>query len=356
MSIDRILIVLKYRYTLFILFFCFAHFIYAKESLLVGAYYFEGWSGQNSDPYMRSKNAPSHLNSKLLLKYDSRKPIWGWRDDDLSIMEKQIDLASENGIDFFSFCWYWQDNKSAFSESKTESLSINSGIELFMRAQNRHKMKFSIMIANHGGYEIVGKENYKKLIEYLEKKFFSDPQYLCIDNCPVLTFFNSSAVLPHLKLMNTTLQEIGYNGLFSISCNNNNNAFSSHCWYNIKKIPIPLLDKEYTYQELTEHVKSVWNKWYNNSEIAPLVMAGWDRRPWEQNENSTYYINRTPILFRNHFQDAIDYIRRNKPKSPIIMIYAWNEFGEGGYLVPTVGDPQGSYLRMIKEVRKKNRV
>lgn len=32
------------------------------------------------------------------------------------------------------------------------------------------------------------------------------------------------------------------------------------------------------------------------------------------------------------------------------MIYAWNELGEGGYLIPTKGNKQGEHLKMVKEV------
>ncbi len=34
----------------------------------------------------------------------------------------------------------------------------------------------------------------------------------------------------------------------------------------------------------------------------------------------------------------------------IVLIYAWNEFGEGGYIAPTKGDPQGSYLNALRSV------
>ena len=34
----------------------------------------------------------------------------------------------------------------------------------------------------------------------------------------------------------------------------------------------------------------------------------------------------------------------------IVLIYAWNEFGEGGYIAPTKGDPQGSYLSALPTV------
>jgi hypothetical protein len=29
------------------------------------------------------------------------------------IMEQQIGLAADNGIAYFSFCWYWQDDKGS---------------------------------------------------------------------------------------------------------------------------------------------------------------------------------------------------------------------------------------------------
>ena len=33
-----------------------------------------------------------------------------------------------------------------------------------------------------------------------------------------------------------------------------------------------------------------------------------------------------------------------------VLLYAWNEFGEGGYLAPTKGDPEGAYLKAVKQV------
>jgi hypothetical protein len=34
----------------------------------------------------------------------------------------------------------------------------------------------------------------------------------------------------------------------------------------------------------------------------------------------------------------------------IVMVYAWNEIGEGGYIVPTKGDPEGKYIKAIRDV------
>jgi hypothetical protein len=82
-------------------------------------------------------------------------------------------------------------------------------------------------------------------------------------------------------------------------------------------------------------------------------MTGWDARPW--NTPPTWYFNptRTPDAVGAHLQKAIDWIDDNPTLATperLVMIYAWNEFGEGGYITPTVGDPDGLYLDAIKSV------
>ena len=34
------------------------------------------------------------------------------------------------------------------------------------------------------------------------------------------------------------------------------------------------------------------------------------------------------------------------------MIYAWNEYGEGGYIAPTKEDRRGRYLKQVKKAKK----
>ena len=82
-------------------------------------------------------------------------------------------------------------------------------------------------------------------------------------------------------------------------------------------------------------------------------MAGWDARPW--GTPPTWYFNptRTPEAVGAHLQKAIDWIDENPTLATperLVMLYAWNEFGEGGYIAPTMGDPDGLYLDAIKSV------
>lgn len=52
---------------------------------------------------------------RMIEDFPGREPVWGWRHDTQEIMERQIDLAADNGIDFFLFCWYWRDDKGSCS-------------------------------------------------------------------------------------------------------------------------------------------------------------------------------------------------------------------------------------------------
>jgi hypothetical protein len=46
----------------------------------------------------------------------------------------------------------------------------------------------------------------------------------------------------------------------------------------------------------------------------------------------------------------MDQHREQTTAERIVLLYAWNEFGEGGYLASTKGDPEGAYLKAVKQV------
>ena len=61
----------------------------------------------------------------------------------------------------------------------------------------------------------------------------------------------------------------------------------------------------------------------------------------------------TPEQFQDFLCSAIDWMDEHPEQTTaerLVLIYAWNEFGEGGYIAPTKGDPDGAYLKVIKSV------
>ncbi len=55
-----------------------AHAQDAKPRARVGLYYFDGWSGKSH-----------HVTKLMETEYADRKPVWGWYDDTVEIMQKQ---------------------------------------------------------------------------------------------------------------------------------------------------------------------------------------------------------------------------------------------------------------------------
>jgi len=333
----------------------------ADVKLKVGAYYFDGWAGQNrlaNDPNeLWAKNAPTHLTRRMVEEFSNREPIWGWRDDAQEIMERQIDIAADHGVEFFLFCWYWRDSNGPINTAAIENLSLHSSLNLYMKARNKNRIKFSLLIANHGGSEIKGADNWTRATEFW-MPYFNDPQYVKVDGKPLVVIFNTSGIDNEgLSNMQNVAKKSGLSGLSIAGCSNTSNkAFTHRTHYNV--VPgYAAGSEEHKYAEL---VKETEKQWVGTEEqpYIPEITVGWDKRPWGNKtgkDQGWYFPDHTPAQFKSFLTDASAWMDKNPKKTTkerIVLVYAWNELGEGGYLVPTKGDPKGSYLKVIKSIVK----
>jgi hypothetical protein len=333
-----------------------------KNNVQVGAYFFDGWSGRNrhadnpDEPW--AKDAPTHLTRRMIEEFPEREPTWGWRGDSQEIVEKQIDLAADHGIDFFLFCWYWRDNNGPINPEAIENLSLHTQMNMYLKAKNKDRIKFGLLVANHGGSEIRGADNWGKATEFW-MKYFNDPQYVTLDGKPLVVIFNSHGIdEKSMEQMQKVAKDNGMPGLSIAGCGNASvKGFTHRTHYNI--IPGYADGSEsHKYSELVEAHKKNWS---GSEELPyiPEITVGWDKRPWEgpdglNQKEGWYYPDRTPEQFESFINDAITWMNQHPEqttKERMILLYAWNENGEGGYLVPTKGDPEGSYLKIVKKIK-----
>jgi len=339
-----------------------------EKPATIGVYYFDGWAGKNSfdgdpnEPW--AKNAPTHLSRRFVEEFGDREPVWGWRDDDQEIMERQIDLAADNGVDFFLFCWYWLDDRGPINIDAIEKFSQHASMEMYLKAKNKEKVKFCLLIANHQSAEILGDENWEDAVGYWAK-YFKDPQYIQVDNKPLVILFNTGDDAINneqlAKMQKVAKTEGLKNGLAIAGCGGKNvkgKSFTHSAHYNV--VPgYASGSEEHKFTELIEATKNEWaGAGTEEQPYIPVLSAGWDKRPWEGptglgQPEGWYYPDSSPELFKGFLEDAIKWMDNNPNKTTkerIVLIYAWNEIGEGGYLIPTKGDPDAAKLKIIKSV------
>ena len=332
-----------------------AHAQDARPRATVGLYYFDGWSGKSN----------FHITKLLQTEFADRKPVWGWYDDTVEIMQKQIDYCADHDIAFWAFDWY-------YPEAANKNVPENNALGLYLKAANRQRLKFCLLVANHAGFRIGPKDWDACCRTWID--LFRQPTHLCLDGQPLLIFFApdelwrafggvdgvrkafdslrsraKKAGLPGVAIAACTgpgpwLPDLARSGYTLLTGYNYNGG-----WLNgggskpFKKL---IDDNERIFEQLAKDTPLPY---------VPVITAGWDRRPWEQGQMppekmSVWYPDRTPKLVEEFMRLGVRWMDKHPDKATpqrLLLIYAWNENGEGGYLTPTAKDST-EYLKAVQ--------
>jgi hypothetical protein len=333
-----------------------------KPRIKLGAYYFGGWAGKNRSDDGTPENAwakgmPTSVRKKLVTEFAGRMPVWGWRDDTQEIMERQIDLAADNGLAYFSFCWYWADNKGPINAEKIEGDSKHLGMRLFMQAKNNNRMEFSLLVANHSGAEIIGVDAWKQAADYWIKNYFKHPRYLRMDGKPVIVIFETSGGNAEgYAYLQEAARKAGFPGVeiagstgLDIAGNTLKDGYTLRANYGI----VPGWGKEPEMHQYSEIIEMSMQKWHGSPQqpYIPSITVGCDPRPW--GTKAWHFEGNTPEAFGNFLKILVKWMDEHPEqitRDRLAVTYAWNEIGEGAILVPTKDDPDGAYLKAIRRV------
>jgi len=325
-----------------------------------GAYYFDGWTGKTR-----------HITPRLREEFFDREPIWGWQDDSLPIVEQQIDCAADHGLTFFAFDWYWP-------EGAEKHTPLNTGLDLYLQAKNKQRLQFCLLVANHAGYRI-GPGDWEAVTD-IWVRLFHEPTHLQVDGKPLLIFFTprelrsafgtSAAVKAAFDRLDAKARAAGLTGVCIAACatpgptnkwDNLNDlkaeGYSCLTGYTYAGHPHKPPEKIQPFSRLIEGHEDLWNRFaaYSPLPYMPVVSVGWDKRPWEDaakpETRGVYYPDRTPTQVTDFVASAVRWLNAHPDKTPkerILLLYAWNENGEGGYLTPTktFGD---AYLKAVSK-------
>ena len=342
----------------------------ATDPPIVGAIRWDGWYGEGGVV----KAVESSLGQP---KYHFRLP-WFARvlsegkvsinGDSQAIMDQEIAYASQAGLN------YW-----AFVDYLDEAPGMSIGLNRYLAAKDKKGNRYCL-VEEGARLDKAGTRAWSKLVEH-----FRHPHYQTVlDGRPLLCLFGKTAKLgkaewdelkrqtiaaglkaPYFVLMGgDAAQErdaLGFDAVSDYAC-----AGKGYT-----------TDPE-TYARLTSHhVRTMlWEKW--KQERTPCITfatAGWDTRPRQERPPSwcTWVTptpdptppalqkplidatTATPDEIAAHLREAIAWTQANRDLNPAnaILIYAWNEHDEGGWLQPTLGadgKPDHSRLDALQKV------
>lgn len=325
-----------------ILFFFTAFFNAQDFNLKLGAYYFDRWWGEEN----------YHVTNSLKNDYLEKELIWGWNTSTQSVMDEQIELASDAGIRFFNFCWY-------YTNSDYDKQPLNHAQILFQNSVNSNKMEFCLLVVNDDLGLKIGDDNWKDLVR-IWIEYFKKDHYLKINNTPylsflslktlIITFGGNNKVKKTLQYLRSEVKKAGFKDISGICVNGSNKEIklAESCGFNIitsynnhklgykdklESRPISLLQKrEY----------KLWDKMVRKIKqpvlYIPIITLNWDTRSWLQ--MGGYYSKQ---MFYKGFSESSVYesfhlllkwhsSEKYVSKEEIGFIYAWNEYGEGAWL------------------------
>jgi hypothetical protein len=319
----------------------------------------------------------------------NRKPLWGYQNEaSPEVMHDQIEEAISHGVNVFIYDWYWYDNRP-FLEN-----CLNDG---FLKADNREKMQFYLMWANHDANNYwnidlsddygdtviwngsVGFDGFATVVDRVIEKYFSQSNYYKIDGCPVFMIYDVKNLIKGLGGIEKTQKAIAYfrektkqagfpnlHLQFTIWGENtlNLSGFDSNMVGSTKDAVLLLgadsvthyqfvhfTDIDRDYNKILDDVKKEWERIDNEYSVPyfPHISCGWDNNPRFRKFRKGIVKNNTPENIKKGMQMAKEYVDSHSDRPGLITVNSWNEWTETSYLQPDNLYGYG-YLDAIKDV------
>jgi hypothetical protein len=328
---------------------------------IVGAIRWDAWTGGGVTEQVERTLGPK--------KYHDRLPWFAEviGDDVVRIdgspqetMYQEIDFAADAGMDYWAFLLY------------PESSSMSTAIKQYLRSPKRKRINFCVILHNGFGVSDEQWPNERERAVALMKEpgyqtvLYGRPLVYAFDVRFHGAFptdrFGDFLDAAHKAGLKPYCVFMGWNPArdFNTESSKGFDAVSAYAYGSAQA----------TFAQLAQSVENdYWQKAAKaNAPYVPLVTTGWDKQPrkenpvsWEKDHGyhrqNVFPATATPKEIASHLNRAITFVHEH-PKICVanaIIIYAWNEHDEGGWLAPTWtqdGRPNTDRLDAIRRILK----
>ena len=270
-----------------------------------------------------------------------------------------VKASLDAGINFFAFDYY----DTSRSPYKTDQ-ALNEGLTFYLHSALRSRMNFCLNFIDQNPFEPKASQWPQLVNVWLS--YFKQPDYVRVGGKPLLIIFSpehmrdifgtSRNVHRALDYLRARARAYGLPGVTvavgaSLAVKYNpsripqlrGEGYDVLTGYNYHAFGPEKYRRPVPYSYLVRENRQMWDRDLKFGQpYVPVVTSGWDQR-FSAREQSTaiIYNGRTPQQFACYVGAArrcVDAHPRNTVKEKMIMVFAWNETGEGGEIIPTRAD------------------
>jgi hypothetical protein len=263
-----------------------------------------------------------------------------------SVMDREIGFAADAGLDYWAFLLY------------PEPSSMSAALKQYLESSQRHRINFCLII--HNAFGVPDDQWPGELDRALA--LLGEPGYQTVmDGRPLVYAFEvryrGSFPAERFAQFRNAARDRGFDPYFVFMGWNPGVEYERERHLGFDAVSAyAYASADTTFKDLARAVED--NYWKNaaSAEVPyiPLVTMGWDKQPrrdnpvsWEKghsyHQQDIFPSVAEPAEIASHLERAIGFVRENRAvcEANAIIIYAWNENDEGGWLSPTL-NPDGT--------------
>lgn len=310
-----------------------------QNDVLVGAIRWDAWVGGGHPVGVAVENALSPP------EYHYRVPFFGEitgpatvkiKGTSQEILDNEIYYASYAGLDYFAFVWYH------------DTCQLSTCRHNYLNSSVNHLINYCLIVE---GQRFLTEMTYSDAIAH-----FKNVQYQRLaDGRPLFYFFGTNGISSTevSTLRNLCIASGAGNPYIVLICTGEYVGSKAYGFDAITMYGVSWLHDGVPYQEIVSTEISQWNYFLSEGlAIVPHVTTGWDKRPrydnpvfWEPPVSPSNWVEMgTPEEIGNHLLNAIQWVGEHPEncQAHTVLVYAWNEFDEGGWLCPTLPMYEGT--------------
>ena len=325
---------------------------------IVGAIRWDGWVGtlnragleveHTLSPHQYHYRAPFYSKE---ISYDSIQ----CRGTTQAIMDQEISYAKYAGLDYWAFCWYPPHS------------GLDTARQLYLASSHKGDINWCVILGTNPF-------DYNTDAAWLIERFKENNYQKVLNGRPLVYVFPSTATksnqLAQLRRMSKDAGEPDpYIVVMGFTAKNANAIADS-----LNADAISCYASSYNFDTGTQYNGAAYSPTIYNSDqtgwatyaasgkkLVPWVTTGWSPKPRIERSVlwNSYYTSDgwaedgTPDQIAQNLQNALTWTKNNinATEANAILMYAWNEFDEGGWICPTLGN-NTSRLDAIEKVLK----